>query len=253
MKRILALCIVLIIFVSLPLTVNAKGEEVIYNTYIYGNDKEFGDGKPISIPAVFDTKKVLYGKELSVGNLSDIRDIFCDDKYIYVCDTGNNRVLVFNTDFKFLKEIETFDNFGKSDTLASPSGIFSDGEQLLICDSGNERMLLFSVSDFTLLKVIFKPEIDILEDDSGNYIFKPMKAVFDNAGRFYVIADGVNHGIIRLNKDGKFITFIGAPTVVPDFGEILWRKIATKKQKKKMQQDVPTEYDSLVIDVDGFI
>jgi len=75
----------------------------------------------------------------------------------------------------------------------------------------------------------------------------------DNAGRFYVIADGINQGLIRLDSNGEFITFIGAPSVVPNFAELVWRKFATKAQKKQLEQFVPTEYSSLLIDEDGFV
>ena len=253
MKKILALCIVLFIFISLPLTAHAQSQEVIYDTYIYGNNKEFGDGEPIAIPAVFQTESVISSHDLNLGFFSDINDIFSDGKNFYICDTGNDRVLVLDTNFDLKGEIKNFKNNGAEDSLLKPSGVYSDGKEILVCDSSNQRIVLFSVKDFSLIKIISKPDIDILEDNTGNYIFTPKKAVFDNAGRFYVIADGVNQGIIRLDKNGDFITFIGAPKVVSNIGEMIWRKFATKEQKKRLQQFVPTEYDSLLIDNDGFI
>ena len=253
MKKILSLCVILFMLVSLPLSVSAQTNEIIYDTYIYGNSEEFGDGEPIAIPSVFQTENVIESGDLNVGTFSDISDIFCDGEFIYICDTGNDRVLILDKDLKNKGEISDFDNAGIADSLSGPSGVYSNGERILICDSLNQRMLLFAASDFSLIKIIDKPDIDILEDNTGNYIYTPKKAVFDNAGRFYVIADGVNQGIIRLDKDGKFITFIGAPTVVPNLGEMIWRKFATKEQKKRLQQFVPTEYDSLLIDKDGFI
>ena len=254
MKRIFALTVAIVLTVlALVLPASAEESETIYDTYIYGNDDNYGDGDPIGIPSVFSESEMYDGIDLGVGAMLDIGDIFIDGASVFICDTGNNRVLVFDTDFHIKRELKEFVNGGQSDTFSAPTGVFSNGETLLICDSANQRLLLFSLPDYSLLSIISKPQISVLEDENGEYVFSPLKAVMDKAGRFYVIAEGVNYGIVRLDRNGEFITFIGAPDVVPNLAQVLWKKIATKEQKERLQQFVPTEYDALLVDDDGFI
>lgn len=69
----------------------------------------------------------------------------------------------------------------------------------------------------------------------------------------YVVAEGINQGLIELNETGAFSTFLGAPSVTPDFFELIWRKFATKEQLAQLEKYVPTEYDAVTIDSDGFL
>lgn len=254
MRRVFSIMFMLaLVFVLFSINVSAAESSQIFDTYIYGNGTETGNGDPIEIPAAFTLQAVLSGHHLGVGNLSDISDLFCDGNSFYLCDSGNNRVLVLDLNLKIQSILSNFQNNGSKDAFNNPTGVFSNGEQLVICDSGNQRILVFSVKNLMLQRVLEKPDISILRDSSGEYIYSPQKAVIDHAGRFYVIAANINQGVIRLDENGKFISFIGAPTVVPKVTELLWRKFATKAQKSRLQQYVPTEYVSLLIDEDGFL
>ena len=255
MKKILSVFFtVTLLFSFIVMPVKAVEGELVYDTYIYSNDKETGDGEAISIPAAWSFDTVYNGYDLGTGTFNGVSDIFYDGgNRIYLCDTGNNRVLIFDEYFHLIYELKNFENNGTIETFSSPTGIYSNGTDFLVCDSKNSRILIFECETYKLKKDVGQPEIESLKDKDGNYGYTPTKAVFDDAGRLYVIADGVNQGIIRLDSDGKFISFIGAPTVVPNISELLWRKIATKTQKERMQQYVPTEYDSLLIDSDGFL
>lgn len=256
MKNVFRILLVFIITITIctPLTASAGEAGTVYDTYIYGNDITTGDGEAIEIPDVYSVNEIFFGENLGVGSFNDPSDVFYDKNgKLYISDCGNGRVCVFDKKLNLLKEIKDFNNNGAPDTLGSPTGVFVNEELILICDSGNSRILQFSAKDYSFQKVYGQPEIKALNDSSGTYTYTPEKAVIDRAGRLYVIADGINQGIIRLDTDGSFISFIGAPSVVPDLSELIWRKFATKEQRKRMTLYVPTEYDSLLIDGDGFL
>ena len=247
MKKII--CTVMIFAVFLLPVCAGKASESPYNSYIYSNDD-----KPLEIAAPYTVDSVLNGEDMGVGALKDLSDVFYDrNDTVYICDSGNSRIVITDKNMKVKKILESFENNGATDSFNLPTGVFSNEDELLVTDSANGRLLLFDKENYLLIKEIKKPKIEILEDESGDYIYIPTQAVMDNAGRFYVIAQGVNQGLIRLNSEGKFISFVGAPSVVPNFFETLWRKFATKAQKERMQQYVPTEYESLLIDENGFI
>ena len=86
--------------------------------------------------------------------------VMTDGERLYVADTHNHRVLIWNTstpasgaDADIVLGQANFDdnqaNAGGSadaDTLYNPSGVFSDGSQLFVVDQGNNRVLIWNTS-----------------------------------------------------------------------------------------------------------
>lgn len=251
MKRILCKVITTLFFVLLinsSVVVEAKTQNktLPYYTYIYDN---YGD--PVEIPAVYTVESTYSGEDCSTSNYDYIADIFVgENDKIFVCDCENNRVVVLNMQYQALYEISDFQTPDGTDSFNKPYGVFVDENYIYVADSENSRIVVFDVDDYTFQRSFNRPEISILGD---NYNYTPLKVVVDNAGRIYVVAKGVNQGLVCLDENGKFMSFLGAPKVEPEWNEILWRKIATKEQKKAMQSYVPTEYDALYIDKNGFI
>jgi hypothetical protein len=93
-----------------------------------------------------------------------------------------------------------------------------------------------------LERVFERPAISLLEED---YLYTPGRLVVDSAGRMYVAAEGINQGLLQLDENGDFSSFMGAPDVHLDFFEILWRTFATEEQRNNMIKAVPTEYTSI--------
>jgi len=83
--------------------------------------------------------------------------------------------------------------------------------------------------------------------------FLPHKIVVDTAGRVYCIATNVNKGLIKYEPDGTFVGFVGATPATYNFSDYIWKKIATKAQRAQMENFVPTEYDNIYMDAEGFI
>lgn len=250
MKKIISILFIICLLSSISfIVISENTNELPYESYVYNND-----GKALLIPAPFVTKNILTGFDLKVGKFDGMTDIFYDGTgYFYICDTGNNRVIVVDTSFKVISSITAFDNNGNKDTFNEPTGVFANDKLIYVADSLNGRIVSFFRKDFSYNREFKKPVIDQLKDSDGNYNYLPLKVVADAAGRLYVLAKGVNQGIIRLDTEGKFLSFAGAPSVVPDLMHIIWSQFATKEQKARLEKFEPTEYDSLVIDKKGFI
>ena len=217
-----------------------------YESYSYNNSD-----KPVVIPAPYAVSESLLGEDMGTSSFTDLSDIFYDgEENIYISDSGNNRIVVTDTDFNIKKILSDFDNNGVRDTFNTPAGVFVNEKLIYVADTNNSRIAVFDKHSFALKKIIGKPQIVLLGAD---YTFNPTGLVVDKAGRIYVIALGINQGLICLDENGNFSTFLGAPQVTPNMAERLWRKIATKKQLEQMQQYVPTEYSSVLIDKHGFI
>ena len=246
MKKIIVLFLCAIFAIS-AFGVNAQSSDdsMPYDSYVY----RWSD-TALSIPAPFVCEDTYNAADFGLDTFTSLSDIYTSNGKIYLCDSGNNRIVVLDSDWHFVAVIESFDNNGINDIFNNPTCIYERNEILYIADSLNSRIIELNVSDYSFVKELNRPEISLLDDD---YTYTPLKITVDTAGRVYVIAEGVNRGLIELDSNGEFSTFLGAPSVVPNFFELIWRKIATKEQRDKLEKYVPTEYDSLYLDDYGFI
>ena len=64
------------------------------------------------------------------------------DGNVYIADTGNNRIVVTDSDFQLKTVIEGFLNDGKEDNFSSPNGVYiSENGYLYVADTGNYRVV----------------------------------------------------------------------------------------------------------------
>ena len=102
MKRVIVTVIAILLVVSiLPGVVSAS----VYDSYTYNNQDE---EKPIQDS--YKVEKIISGKG-EFGSFFSPSDIAVDESgYVYVLDSGNNRVVVFDENLNFVKSISTFKN-----------------------------------------------------------------------------------------------------------------------------------------------
>lgn len=179
--------------------------------------------------------------------LNSPQDIFYDnDKYIYIADTGNNRIIKLDTNYDVVKIISEFNG----DTFNTPTGIFVDDEnKIYVCDSLNNRIVVLDENGELLLE-IKDIENSILPE---NFIFLPQKIAVDKVGRMYVLAQNVFEGLMTFDTDGEFTGYFGTINVSYDPLDLFWKSVATEEQKSKMVMFIPTEFTNLDIDEKGFI
>lgn len=251
-KRILALTLGILFCLAMPFGVSASepvsSTGLPYESYVYNNDNE-----PVLIPAPYSVDYTISAEDID-ENLSEfaaLSDIFYDGiDRLYLADSGNNRIVITDKQFHLIQVLEGFDNGGVWETFSSPASVYANAESIYIADSANGRIVVLDRETWQLDRVLGRPDIPQLADD---YVYTPTQLTVDHSGRIYVIADGINRGMIRLEPDGTFTTFFGAPSVDYNIFDLLWRKFATKEQRKQMEQYVPTEYTSLLMDKKGFI
>jgi NHL repeat len=89
----------------------------------------------------------------SASTLSGPRGVFSDGTHVFIADTENNRVLVYETGSSSASLVlgqSTFTavaaNAGgaSASTMQEPSGIYFDGVRLWVADTGNHRVLLWN-------------------------------------------------------------------------------------------------------------
>lgn len=180
--------------------------------------------------------------------------LFVTGNTIYVCDTGNNRILELErTDKDTISLVRVIDHIEgnvENREFSAPTDIAVSEEGFLyIADKNNNRILKLD-HDGNYMMEFTKP-LDATFDQSLSFL--PSKIAIDTAGRVYCVATNANKGLIKYENDGTFSGFIGATPVTYNWTDYIWKKLATKEQRAKMESFVPTEYDNIYMDYEGFI
>jgi tetratricopeptide (TPR) repeat protein len=239
LKKVLALlCFCLLLFT------NVAAYEPYIN-YTYSKDT----GNPQTEPQAYIPTQVVTGKMLGLSNLASPEDIYVSKvDEVYITDTGNQRIIKLDKNLKLIKVIDSFMNNGVRDTFKQPQGIFVDDQtNIYIADTENSRIVKLNQNG-DMISVFLAPVSPLINQSS----FKPCKLVVDFTGRMFVVSASENKGLIALEKDGGFSSFLGSvqtPLGLSDF----FKAIATQKQRETMQQTVPVVYSNVDIDPDSII
>lgn len=138
-----------------------------------------------------------------------------DKKTLYVCDSTQNRILVFDV------------------TNVNP-----------------ELTIEENSANITFETTIRQPKSDVFAE---GHIFRPVAVSVDKVGRVYSVGELTHQGIISMNSDGSFFGFLGAQTQKTSFADIIWRAFQTEEQRRNSVKTVSTEYNNINIDGDGFV
>lgn len=251
-KRIAALLICLVLLLTCTEAVGVRADSVPYDSYNY-DYREYVHFTPAPyVPSEnISTLQMTWNGE-TVGMMVTPQDLCqAPDGNIYVCDTGNNRIIVLdNAMKKVVGIISGFVRDGVEDTFKQPYGVcVSQNEQIYIADSQNRRIVVLEL-DGSFVKIISNPQSETLEE---GYVFTPLKVTVDYADRVYVIAQNMFEGIMVFEPDGQFSGFFGTIKVAISLWERFWKRISTKEERSKQQLYIPTEFTGLDIDKEGFV
>lgn len=251
-KRIIKIgAVILSAVVTLTIPLTAQASDTDYS-YTYNYDY-WGDVQ--DTPDLYSVCKVFTSSDLGLDvNMKDPTGLYVHGDMIYICDGGNNRIIeAKRTAVESIEVVRIIDSF-KGDvevtTFSNPTDIaISEDGNFFIADNGNARVLKLD-KDLNYLMQFDKPVDNTLEADAA---FLPNKIVVDPAERVYCIATGINKGLIKYENDGTFSGFVGATPVSYDWMDYVWKKLATQEQRALLESFVPTEYDNIYMDYEGFI
>ena len=228
-------------------TVANAGENNYTYVYDYWEDVQ-------ESPDVYSVARVFTYKDLGLeSNFRNAESMYVFGNQIYICDTGNNRIVVLERsgtdDFQQIREITEIKGSDIS-TLSEPADVaVSDDGYIFIADRGNARILKIDMD----LNYVMQFDTPVDSAIAADYVFQPDKLVIDTAGRVYCAAKGINKGLVKYEADGTFSGFVGATRVAFNFTDYIWKRLASQEQRAQMESFVPTEYDNVFIDHEGFI
>lgn len=210
------------------------------------------EGKAVYIPDAYDYAGpiALESQGIPARNPQDL--YIAQTGELFIADTDNSRILIYDEAYRLVQEISQIRGpDGQMSTLNKPEGlyVYPDG-RLLIADTQNHRIVRCDRQG-NADALIGKPSgMTGVSDESE---FLPVKLACDSVGRINVVATNVNFGIIQLDANGVFLSYIGAPSVQPDWFTLFWRRFSTEAQKEQMVQFIATEYSNIYVDDQDFL
>ncbi|MBQ4562024.1 MAG: YIP1 family protein [Clostridia bacterium] len=225
---------------------------IAYKSYTYSID-----GSPVDSPDAFTPDRQVSASDMNLSKsssatLSDPADLVVDDQEnVYIVDRATNRVIMLDKYYKFVMEFGTafINDQGVPDSLNQPSGMFITAEEIYVADTENCRIVVFDRNG-VFKRIVEEPSSDVMSEDA---IYKPIAISVDGVGNMYVVSSTTNDGVIVMNSKGIFQCYLGAQKVNVDAVTLIWRQFMTAEQRAQLRSSVPTEYNNITIDKEGFV
>ncbi|MBQ8497126.1 MAG: YIP1 family protein [Clostridia bacterium] len=242
-SRVLALLMCVVLLAGMAFQVSAAAAP--YETYTYSID-----GFILTSPHAYTPIDSIDSYDMNLSTpLNAPKDIFVDEDgngNIYIADTKNNRVLVFNPNWELQYEVGAFVNeHGVQDSLKEPNGLFVFDDILYVCDTLNSRIVLFNKADGSFDSIVGAPNADIMGSDT---VFRPVAVGVNKSGTMYIVSDQTYSGIIALNPDGSFQAFLGAQKTSVSLAVRIRRMIFPTVTTESY---ISTPYKNLTMDDEG--
>lgn len=202
--------------------------------------KENGD--TVSIPQTHIINGFIRDCGAEGGKLTDPTDMYVGkDDCIYVADSGNNRIVKFDENGKYLK------SFTCNDTLSGPSGVFvSENGDIYVADTLNERIVHLD-SQGNFIEKFVKPDSEFIAKDSS---FQISKIAISKQGYIYTLK---SQYFMMIDSNNEFKGYIGDNKLGFSLTRLFIRTFASKEQKAKLVKDSAASYYSFDIGPDGMI
>lgn len=159
---------------------------------------------------------------LKNAGLQSPEDIFIKNGCIYVADTGNSRVLIYN-----IKSGEK--RILGEGTLSSPCGLFvTDDLKVYVADKGAKAVFIFDNAG-ELKKTIGRPDNYLFSDLSE---YTPKNVVVTGEGNIYVCGESAYEGLMQFSPEGEFEGYFAANQKHLTFKETLEDMLLSEKMKQ---------------------
>jgi DNA-binding beta-propeller fold protein YncE len=208
----------------------------------------------VASPDAYRVSAYILGTTLGINNFREPQGLFITGNHIYICDSGNNRILLLEVneagEHNLVSAIYSVMIDGEESNFNYPMDLFQCRNGFLyITDTNNHRILKLD-SEWNYVASILKPDDESFEETME---FLPVKLVVDFAGRVFVQARNVNKGLLEFDNRLEFAGYMGANRVHVSVIDYMWKAISTQAQRERMDLFIPTEYSNISLDGDGFI
>ena len=247
MKKIFSL----LLFLSFALFLTLGSVSAAPSNYTYNYD--FWQ-EQVASPDAYRVGAYILGTALGVGHFRDPQGLFIRENRIYICDSGNNRIIKLevreNNEHVVVANVSSTVIDGVVSPFNYPTDLFENRDgNLYIADTNNNRVLILD-NNWNFIHAIYKPDDESLGDLTD---FLPTKLVVDFANRVFVQARNINKGLMEFDSRWEFSGYMGANRVHVNIVDYVWKLLSTQAQRDRMDLFIPTEYSNVALDKDGFV
>ena len=169
---------------------------------------------------------------------------FGEDDLLYIADTGNRRILVFDTIASQVYKELRFEGF------ESPRGVFiAPGDRLYVADAGANSIFIFNSRTGEHLQTHGAPTAMAF----GETRFAPNRVAVDMRGNMYIVGEGVFDGVIQLSSAGEFLSFFASNQTSRTFTQMLQDIFFTERQRAALLDRLPPTFSSVTVDSRGVV
>ena len=236
MRRVLKLagCLIIVFacIVGLVQPVYADGGAT---TFSYSLDRH---GNLIRTQDVF-----LPGRTVAHLGLSSPEGIFiCQDNRLFIADTGNRRVIVYDIEADEVLYTLTYPGF------VTPRDVFLNARgELYVADARGEAVFLFD-PEFNHMETFTRPTSVVF----GDALFAPSGIIADNRGNMFIAGEGAYGGIIQLASNGDFVGYFTSNHATITLAEAFRELFYTREQRQAAFR-LPPIFSNITICHDGII
>lgn len=208
--------------------------------YVYGDSVN----QKIPIPQPYVPIRTISQTGGSTGVFSSPGDLFIKDDFIYVADTGNNRILKITLNGEFVCEYTN----ANEKPFEKPTGVFVDSyNHIYVCDNSNARIVHMN-PEGVFIEAFIKPQSELLVNVA---VFSPYRVALSELTGFLYLIQGKQ--FMSIDAGNGFQGYVGANNVGFDFVNFLFRKFASDKQKSLVGKWEPDAYSSFCMTKDGLL
>lgn len=172
---------------------------------------------------------------LKGASLTDPSDIFVHGGKIYVADTANWRVLIYDPATDATQVV------GEG-VLTSPEGVFvTDDGLLYVADGMGNAVYVFDAQGEVVAK-IGRPE-----KLSADSVYEPRNVVVSSQGYVYVVGTGAYEGLLLFNEKYEFQGYFGTNTRSLSLLEMVQDLLFTEEQSDQLLTRKPMPMENIAI------
>lgn len=191
---------------------------------------------------IVDTQTAYLPDRIMDLGLNAPEDFYMDaDNTLYVCDTGNQRIVIVEADGTVREHTD--------EVLSKPTGIHVAGGHIYVADYDLKEILIYTM-DFQLENRIGRPTEAIFGENTK---FMPKKLITDARGNLYVVSEGSTAGLMQFNPSGEFLGYFGSNATNTTLKMILQRTFFTQEQMNRLFKNAPPSVTNVGIDQQGLI
>lgn len=180
---------------------------------------------------------------LNECNLSAPQDVFIKGNIMYVADTGNSRIVIYDTDTDKFREF-------KYSEFVKPTGVFVDDDgEMYVADTDAQAVFVFG-SDEKLKLKIGRPD-SILFGSQSEY--KPKNVVVSSQKNIFVVGLGSYEGIMQFDKNGEFQGYFAANKRTLTAFERLQQLVLNEEQINSLSNKIPNAVFNIDINSNDLI